>query len=264
MPYSYLELEKRENGVAIITLNNPESLNALGVAISRALTAAFRECEADPAVRVIVLRGRGRAFSAGGNLKEMRESFAAEPGQYMDELTAAVYEAIGALMELDKPVIASVHGSAMGAAMNLVMACDLAVAAEGAVFSESFIRLGLIPGGHATTLLTRLAGPKRALELCLTGRDVRAEEALALGLITKVAPADQLEAETLKLADQLAAGPPLAIQETKKLLRGYWERPSEVQSRIERETQIRMAKTEDFKEGIEAFFAKRKPLFKGR
>jgi len=263
MSEQILLVDKLEGGVAMVTLNNPKVLNALGVEISRELSRVLGELEADPEVRVIVIRGAGRAFSSGGNLRDMRQSFDQDPDAYMDELTREVYGAVDRLLKTDKPVIAQVHGVAYGAAFNLVMACDLAVAARDAVFCESFTKLGLIPGGFATVLLPAMAGPKRAAELCLTAREVGAEEAYAMGLINMVVEPEKLEEETMKLARRVAKAPPLAIRETKRLLRESLTRDHDQQAKIERETQIRMAKTKDYREGINAFFEKRKPEFKG-
>jgi 2-(1,2-epoxy-1,2-dihydrophenyl)acetyl-CoA isomerase len=263
MTYELLIVEKRPNGVAVVTLNQPEILNALGVKISRELKHALTELEEDPETRVVVLTGAGRAFSSGGNLKDMHQSLAGDPGTYMDELTREVYAAVDKLMAFNKPVIAAVHGFAYGAAFNLVLACDLAVCAEGTVFCESFIRLGLIPGAHATTLLPRIVGMRRAADLCLTGRDVSAEEALAMGLVNQVVPAKELIVQALKMADQLAEGAPRALRRTKKLLRSYYENSHREQAEQERMTQIRMAATRDFAEGVTAFVEKRKPRFTG-
>lgn len=262
--YSHLVVETKENGVTVITLNEPKTLNALGVEISRELGQALAAAEADPATRAVVLRGAGRAFSSGGNLADMRAGVAAEPGKYMDELTTAVYGSIKVLLGMNKPVIAQVHGFAYGAALNLAVACDLTVASEDAVFCESFLKLGLIPGGYATLLLPAAVGLKRALDLCLTAREVSAAEALALGLISRVVPAKELEARTMEIAAALAAAPPLALQQSKRLLRSARELPGPDQAKIERETQIRMAQTRDFKEGLDAFFEKRKPKFEGK
>jgi len=264
MDYSYLELEVKDNGVAVITFNSPEKLNALGIEISNELLAALEEIDGDDRARAVVIRGAGRAFSSGGNLADMREGIADDPGKYMDELTAAVYTAIRKVLEMGKPSIAAVHGVAYGAALNLVVACDLAVAAEGTRFCESFLKLGLIPGGLATILLPSAMGLKRATELCLTAREVLAEEALELGLINKVVPADKLEEEAFALAEKCAQAPPLAVAETKRLLWGAHDRKLDEQADLERETQIRMARTKDFKEGIDAFFEKRKPRFTGK
>ena len=193
----------------------------------------------------------------------MHEHIGPGSAKYMDELTSEVYAAVDFLMNMNTPVIASVHGFAYGAAWNLVLACDLAVAAEGTVFCESFIKLGLIPGGHATTLLPRAVGAKRAAELCLTAREVDADEALSLGLVNKVVKKDELESETMKLAGRIAALPPLAVVESKKLLRSYYENSHQKQAAIERTTQIRMASSKDFAEGVAAFVEKRKPEFIG-
>lgn len=263
MAYEFLMVEKKPEGVAVVTMNQPETLNALGVGISRELKSAFAELEEDRETRVMVLKGAGRAFSSGGNLKDMHKSLSGDSAKYMDELTREVYAAVDKLMVLDKPVIAAVHGFAYGAAFNLVMACDLAIAAEGTVFCESFIRLGLIPGAHATTLLPRIVGLRRAAELCLTGRDVSAEEALIMGIINMVVPEKELLDHALKMATKLAETAPLAARRTKQLLRAYYEHGHAEQADLERRTQIRMAGTRDFAEGVTAFVEKRKPKFTG-
>jgi 2-(1,2-epoxy-1,2-dihydrophenyl)acetyl-CoA isomerase len=264
MSYAFLQVEDHAKGVRVVTLNNPRNLNALGVEISRELQVAFAEFGAAPAARVLVIRGAGRAFSSGGNLTDMREGCKTGPGKYMDDLTAALYQAINIMLDLDKPVIAQVHGFAYGAALNLVVACDLAVAAEETVFCQSFLKLGLIPGGYATLLLPAAIGLKRTLDLCLTTREVSAREALSIGLISRVVPEKELEAETMKLAETLAVAPPLAVQETKRLLRASRGRPGPEQAAEERQTQVRMAQTHDFKEGLDAFFEKRPPKFEGK
>ncbi len=263
MAYKYLDVDMKENSVVVITLNNPENLNALGVGLSAELRAALNQFDQDGSARVAVICGAGRAFSSGGNLREMRESFEGDPGRYMDELTAEVYAAVETVLNIEKPIIASVHGAAYGAAFNLVMACDLAVASEDAVFCESFIRLGLIPGGLATVLLPGLAGARTAADICYTGREIKASEALSLGLVNRVVKSSELEDKSMELAAELASRPPIAVRETKRLLRLALDRSPKEQARDERETQVRMAKTSDFQEGVASFFEKRKPLFKG-
>jgi 2-(1,2-epoxy-1,2-dihydrophenyl)acetyl-CoA isomerase len=263
MAYQFLLCENTD-GVTTITLNHPENLNALGKELSREVRIAVEDAGRDPATRVLVIKGAGRAFSSGGDLREMAASLGDRPDRYMDELTREVYGAVGAALALDKPMVASVHGPAYGAAMNLVLACDFALAARGTVFCESFLKLGLIPGGYATTLLTRALGVKRALDICLTAREIPAEEAQRLGMITRVVEPAELEAETKKLASRLAALPPIAVRETKKLFRSFFMNSPEAQSKLERETQIAMAKTGDFAEAVKAFVEKRRPEFRGK
>jgi len=263
MQYKNLKLEKKDTGVLKVTLDHAENLNALGMEMSRELRAALEEAEADDSVRVVLLAGAGRAFSSGGDIREFRKSLQEDAAKYMDELTAEIYPAVQFVMDMQKPVVAAVHGFAYGAAMNLVMACDLAVAAEGTVFCESFLKLGLIPGGLATILLPRALGPKRAAEMCYTASETPAEVALRLGLVNAVVAKDRLEDEAMALAEKVAAAPPLAVRETKRLLREATKGPEDEQAGIERQTQIRMARTDDFKEGVMSFFEKRKPVFKG-
>jgi len=264
MPYEKLLLEKKEDGIAVVSMNDPDRLNALDIVMSRELKECLSALEKDESAKAVVIKGEGRAFSSGGNLRDMRDSFEDDPAKYMDDLTVEVYTAVAAIENMSKPVIAQVHGSAYGAAMNMVLACDLAVAAEGTVFCESFLKIGLIPGGHATRLLSRTMGPKKAAELCYTAREVRHEDALSLGIVNCVVPPHGLEDAVMELAKKIAAAPPVAVRETKRLLREARHRSEDAQSKDERETQIRMAATEDHKEGVMSFFEKRLPEFKGK
>lgn len=263
MEYHCLQIETGEDKTATIILNQPERLNALGIDTARELRAALAELDDNPAVRVIIIKGAGRAFSSGGNIRDMQESLEDDPAEYMDRLTEEVYSAVAAVPELKKPVIASVHGFAYGAAFDLVMACDLAVATSDTVFCQSFIKLGLIPGGLATVLMPRIMGMKKTRELCLTGRNVSADEAYKIGIVSRVVEPPELEKETLELARKLAKAPPLAIARTKELLWNSYHITPDQQAVIERKTQIEMAGTRDYAEAVQAFMEKRKPEFKG-
>lgn len=263
MGYNCLRIETRDDCIACITLDLPERLNALGIEMSSELRRAFYELDENPDVRVIIIRGAGRAFSSGGNIKDMEESLASDPPGYMDRLTEEVYAAVAAVPELKKPVIASVHGFAYGAALDLVMACDLAIAASDTVFCQSFIKLGLIPGGLATVLMPRIMGMKKTRELCLTGREISAEEAYKIGIVSRIADPDDLEKETRKTAEQIAKAPPIAVARTKALLWNSYHITPDQQAVTERKTQIEMAKTKDYAEAVKAFVQKRQPEFKG-
>ncbi|MFX1450266.1 MAG: enoyl-CoA hydratase/isomerase family protein [Promethearchaeota archaeon] len=262
MNFEELILEKKDH-IAIITLNAPENRNALGIVISTELHKALDECDNDPEVRVVVLKGAGKGFSSGGNLKEMRDNLT-NAEQYMDNLLKAIYTAIPKIQKISKPVIASVHGFAIGAGMNLALACDIVVATDNAIFSESFVKVGLIAAGHSTLLLPKLIGLKKAAELCLIGDSISAKEAFNLGIINKIVPEAALESETMEYAKKIADGPPLAVQATKKMLYSYFEHSEEEHAEQERKTQIEMATTDDYREGVMSFFEKRKPVFKGK
>jgi len=263
MGYNSLKTDRWEEGIGRITLDSPERLNALGVETASELRHALFDLDADPDCRAIVVRGAGRAFSSGGNIKDMEESLGQDPADYMDRLTEEVYATVAAVPEMQKPVMASVHGFAYGAALDLVMACDLALAASDALFCQSFIKLGLIPGGLATVLMPRIMGMKKTRELCLTGREISADEAYKLGIVSRVTAPDELENETLKMARQIAKAPPLAVARTKALLWNCYYITPDQQSVIERRTQVEMAKTKDYAEAVRAFMEKRKPEFKG-
>ncbi len=261
--YEELIVEK-EGHIAIITLNAPKNRNALGVVISTELHKALDECDKDSDVRVIVLKGAGKGFSSGGNLKEMRNTLDDNPDIYMNNLLKAIYTAIPKVQKISKPVIASVHGFAIGAGMTLALACDIVIAADNSNFSVSFVKVGLIAAGHSTLILPKLVSLKKAAELCLIGDSISAKEALDLGLINKIVPQAELETATMEYAKKIAAGPPLAVQATKKMLYNYFKQSEEAQAEEERQTQIKMAKTNDYREGVMSFFEKRKPKFKGK
>ncbi|MFX0134930.1 MAG: enoyl-CoA hydratase/isomerase family protein [Candidatus Hodarchaeota archaeon] len=263
MNYKELIIEKKGH-ISIITLNAPQNRNALGIVISTELHKTLDEIEKDPEVRVVVLKGAGKGFSSGGNLKEMRDNLDNDPEIYMGNLLNAIYTVIPKIQKISKPIIASVHGFAMGAGMNLALACDIVVATDNTIFSESFVKVGLIAAGHSTLILPKLIGLKKAAELCLIGDSISANEALELGLINKVVPEAELEAATMEYAKKLAVGPPLAVQATKKMLYNYFNQSEEEQAEEERQTQIKMAKTNDYREGVMSFFEKRKPEFKGK
>jgi len=255
-----------EDGVAVITLSRPEKLNALDEQVARELLECLRRCEEDESVRVVVITGEGRAFSAGGDVKGMFKSIEeGQPGEFMDRLTEPLYKVSLKIREMSKLVIAAVNGPAMGAAFNLAIACDIVVASDNAKFAQSFVRLGLIPGMGGTYLLTRLIGPLKAGELFYTGRTVDAQEAFQLGIVNRVVPHEKLMEEVMKLAKLLAMGPALALARTKKLLEQA-TRATDIRQHLEeeRKMQVESAKTKDYEEGVRAFIEKREPLFQGR
>ncbi|MHA1607564.1 MAG: enoyl-CoA hydratase/isomerase family protein [Candidatus Freyarchaeota archaeon] len=264
MKYETLSV-RVEDGVAIITLSRPDKLNALDEQAARELLQSLKECEKDENVKVVVITGEGKAFSAGGDIKGMMKSIEeGNPGEFMDSLTKPLYEVALHIRRMSKLVIASVNGYAMGAGFNLAIACDIVLASEKAMFAQSFIKLGLIPGMGGTYLLTRLIGPLRAGELFYTGRTIDAQEALSLGIVNRVVPHEKLHEETMKLASSLARGPTLALARTKMLLEKAMHAP-EMSSHLteERLMQIESAKTRDYEEGVRSFIEKRSPDFQG-
>src|SRR5215212_9712399 len=202
--------------VATITLNRPEKLNAFTGTMREDLLAALRACEDDADVRVVELTGAGRAFCAGGDVEFMSGLQKNGDVEAFRKLLDAGRDVVLQIAAMNKPAIAAINGIAAGAGCNLALACDYRVAAEGAKLSESFVRIGLHPDWGGTWLLPRLVGRSRAMEILMTGRMVEAAEALAIGMVDRIAK--DLAAETEQLARTLAAAPPLAIAGIKRAL----------------------------------------------
>jgi 2-(1,2-epoxy-1,2-dihydrophenyl)acetyl-CoA isomerase len=261
MEYANIAVE-RVDGIGRLTLTRPEALNALDKATGEELLDALESFRSDPTVRVVVVTGAGRAFSAGGDIKEM--SRAGElPESFFDELLATLNRVIVAMTEMPKPVIAAVNGIAAGLGFNLALACDIRIAARGAEFTQAFLRIGLIPDGGGTYLLPRIIGWSRAMELILTARSVSSEEALRLGLVTAVVDETDFEATVDSWARQLAAAPTGAVGRVKQLLAQSLTSDLKSQLRFEREMQMACGQSSDFREGITAFLEKRTPRFTG-
>ena len=246
--------------VATLTLDRPEALNALTVAVKVALHGALERIAADRSVRAVILTGAGRAFCAGQDLAEREEPDAAP----LDvELRERYNPIIRALRSMGQPVIAAVNGVAAGAGASIAFACDLRIAAPDARFVLAFGRIGLIPDSGATWFLPRLVGPARAAELAIVGDPVGAEQALQMGLVSRVVPADQLTVDAKALADRIAARPPRAQALTKHALERAWS--IDLDEALEGEAKLQgiAGATADHAEGLAAFREKRLPRFTG-
>ena len=248
------------DGIATITLDRPEALNALTVPMKEALLAAFRSVARDRAVRAVVLTGAGRAFCAGQDLKERLEPDAAPLAVEVRERYNPI---ITAMRRLDRPIVGAINGVAAGAGASLAFACDIRVAADTASFLLAFGRVGLIPDTGATWLLPRLVGASKAAELALIGEPLSAADAERFGLVARVVPAADLPAEAHTLAERLATGAPRANALTKEALALAWENTLEKQIELEADFQGRAGATADHAEGIAAFLERRPPRFTG-
>lgn len=260
MTFANLLVEDR-GAVRRITLNRPDKLNALNHATLTELHAAFEAAGRDPAVRVVVLTGAGpKAFVAGADIAEMN---GLSPAQARD-FSAHGQALMTRIERLGKPVVAMVNGFALGGGLELAMACHLRFAADTAKIGQPEINLGLVPGFGGTQRLLRLAGRPAALELCLLGAPIDAARAAQLGILTRVVPADTLEAEVEAVAGQLAAAAPLALRGILDAVLLGGEAP--LDSGLDYETQVFAVtfSTDDMKEGTSAFLARRKPQFTGR
>lgn len=250
------------DGVATITFNRPVVMNALDVEMLHAFRTSCERAAADPHARVIVLRGAGPAFVVGGDVAMFRDNVAAM-ATLVPQLAAELHHGILALRHAPQPVIAAVHGAVAGAGFSIMLACDLVLAAAGTQFSMAYSRIGTSPDGGATWFLPRLTGYQKAMELMLLADTVDAEAMQRLGVVNHVVAADQLVAETEKLARRLAAGPARAYAETKSLANRAIHAGLAAQLDAEALAFARCAKTQDFVEGITAFTDKRKPLYNG-
>lgn len=249
-----------EEGIALATLNKPDKLNAMDDDIKAGLMSVIEQIREDPEVKVLVITGSGRAFSAGGDINSLAQVNTAVKGR---ERIKKLHRLVLGLVNLEKPVIAAVNGYAVGAGCNLALAADIIYASDKARFSEIFANIGLIPDAGGLYFLPRLVGLAKAKELVFTARMVEAEEAERIGLINKVVPADRLMEETMELARKLAAGPGKALGLAKALLNQStsWDLPTLLEG--EALAQGICMQTADFREGLDAFLKKRKPQFRG-
>jgi len=255
-------LLERDGAVATLTLNRPEVLNALDLDMSRRLAEAASALEQDATVRCVVLRGAGRGFMAGGDVAGFHAAGDAIPG-VAGTLIDTYHQAVRAFARMPKPVIAALHGPVAGAGMSLALATDLAIAAEDMVMTLAYAAIGTSPDGGATHFLPRLVGRRKAMELALLSDRLDAATALSLGLVNRVVPAADLGAETAKLAARLAAGPTRAHAATRRLIAASFEASLDAQLEAERNAFVGCAGTADFREGVAAFVAKRRPDFRG-
>ncbi len=257
-----------DGAIATITLNRPDSLNALDRAMVEALHANLIRVEQDAAIRCVVLRGAGDNFMAGGDIRMFAKALAELPADErqanFEGLIGQVHASIICLRRMEKPVVAAVHGAVAGFGVSLATACDLTLAADATVFTLAYCHIGTSPDGGSTFHLPRAVGMKRAMEIALLGDRFPAEEAARIGLINRVVPAAELEAATAKLAGRLAAGPTAAYARTKRLLNASLDNSLAAQLSAESELFTASTMTDDFREGVTAFLEKRPAGFKGR
>jgi 2-(1,2-epoxy-1,2-dihydrophenyl)acetyl-CoA isomerase len=256
----FIETATRD-GVATITLNRPEKLNAFTGSMREDLLEALRACETDASVRVVVITGAGRAFCAGGDVEYMSGLQKNNDVTSFRKLLDAGRDVILQIASMSKPVIASINGVAAGAGCNLALVCDYRIASGTAKLSESFVKIGLHPDWGGTWLLPRLVGRSRAAEILMTGRMVEAAEALSIGMIDRIAV--DLAEETGKLAATIAAAPPVAVAGIKRALAAADRNDLRTQIELESEHQLRCFQSKDAAEGMAAFFEKRAARFTG-
>lgn len=259
---------EEQDGIVTLTMNRPEERNALSE--EHQMLEFVDMCERlrrDMRIKVVILTGAGSAFSAGGNLKHMRDkkSFSAgSPMNIRDAYRNGIQRIPLALYELDIPTIAAVNGPAIGAGMDLSCMCDVRIASDRARFASSFVKLGIVPADGGAWLLARTIGPAKALELMLTGETFGAGEALAMQLVSKVVPHDTLMHEALAMATAIAQHPPLTLRLSKRLLRESQQVSLATSLEIAAAYQALAHYTADHDEAVAAFLEKRPPRFEGR
>jgi enoyl-CoA hydratase/carnithine racemase len=256
-------LESRRDAVATLTLNRPERLNALNGALGQALLDALNSVAEDAAIRAVMLTGAGRGFCAGGDIDVLRKAREREDATEVEALLKTGKQIILAMARMPKPIIAAVNGPAAGAGASLALACDTCVASEQASFTQSFAKIGLFPDFGGTYFLPRLVGPALAMELILTAATVTAADALRIGLVSRVVSHDHLEQETMVLAARLAAAPPIVARGIKQALGGDGREQLEKALDEEIRWQVACFRSQDCREGLQAFFEKRAPRFQG-
>ncbi|MCX6353166.1 MAG: enoyl-CoA hydratase-related protein [Bacteroidetes bacterium] len=247
-----------EKHIALVRLNRPKELNALNLQLMGELRDALKSLDDNDEVRVIIITGNERAFAAGADIKQMAGKTA------IDMLQIDQFSTWDSIRKTKKPLIAAVSGFALGGGCELSMLCDMIVASENAKFGQPEIKIGVMPGAGGTQRLTRAVGKARAMEMVLTGNFINAQEALSYGLVNRVVPEELYLDEAIKLARDIAAQSPIAVQMAKESVNKTYENHLQEGLFFERKNFYMLFASEDQKEGMAAFVEKRKPDFKGR
>ena len=265
MEYRYVIYESKDQ-IGWITLNRPDVMNAINQEMAGEIVSACRWAEEDDSVRVVVLKGAGeKAFSAGMDLKERAErSFSAIERRQLKIAPGVINFPTQAVAAISKPTIAAIQGYAVGGGLEIALACDIRIASEDAKLGLTEVRRGMIPGSGGTQRITRLVGPAKALEICLSGNLVDAKEAHRIGLVNEVVRKEELLAAAERLAQAILKGAPISVRFIKEAVCKGMELPLDQGLRLEADLSALIAATEDCKEGPRAFAEKREPVWKGK
>lgn len=250
------------DGVATVTFNRPDAANAMSPLCAKEFNDVSLQIEGNQSVRAVVLTGAGKMFCAGGDLAAFKAAGDGARALIL-QMTGDLHLGISRLSRNPAPVIGAINGTAAGAGFSVVMLCDLAISAESAVYTMAYTNAGLSPDGSSTYFMPRKIGDRRARELMLTNRVLKANEALEWGVVNQVVPDDQVMDEAMQLAKKLASGPTQAYGQVKALLNGSFDQSLETQMELEARAIAEMITTADGQEGLDAFLNKRKPEFKG-
>ena len=246
--------------IAYIILNRPERLNSFDTTLGEELYSVLKNISSNPDIRAVVIKGTGKGFCGGGDVKEMH--FAKDKPKFLRDLTKAIHKCVVEIRNMEKPVIAAVNGAAFGAGFSLALACDIIIAVKAARFSTAFIGIGLAPG-CGTQFFTRTVGYQKACEYILTSKVFNSEEARELGIVNRVVESDELETTVEEFVDKFRNLPSIAVGKAKMLINKSFENDMITHLELESKTASESAGTMDFMEGVAAFIEKRKPVFKG-
>ncbi|WOD14089.1 enoyl-CoA hydratase/isomerase family protein [Paraburkholderia kirstenboschensis] len=253
-----------DNGIATITLNRPEKLNAFTDAMQESWLEALEECRTNPDVRVIVMTGTGRAFTTGGDVNSFSASAEQTPANIKARVADGIQRLPRKIAEIDKPVLAALNGLATAGGLDIALACDIRFAAESARFAETYVRMGLIPGVGGAYLLPRIVGTSKALEMFWSADWLDARDAERIGLVNRVFPDEQLMEGTYAFARRVADGAPLAVQLIKRVMRFGLDKDLATAHELVAANLPIVRSSEDHREAVSAFKEKRAPQFKGR
>ena len=259
--YKTLKVDINDN-TAIITLAREQSYNAFDNEMAIDLLRAFEEVQKNQDVRAVLLRAEGKAFSVGGDIKMFADKLDTMPADIPD-IMEVLNTTISTMMNSSKPILAAVQGAVAGVGLSLMLACDLAIAADNAQFTLAYADIGLTPDGGVTYLLPRIVGARKAMQMAMLPELCSAEQALQLGLVNWVVNSNEFDKQTMILMNKLANGPSVAYKRAKELLNQTWKRTLDDQLSAEMHAFTECTTTNDFRRGVEAFLSKSKPMFMG-
>ncbi|GAA0686002.1 2-(1,2-epoxy-1,2-dihydrophenyl)acetyl-CoA isomerase PaaG [Marinobacterium maritimum] len=263
MAYETIEFEITD-GVAVLTLNRPDRMNSFNTEMHAEVRDAIKQAKKSEEVRCLLITGNGRGFCAGQDLSDRNVDPNAEMPNLGESIEKNYNPLIRSLQALEMPVICAVNGVAAGAGANIAFACDIVLAARSASFIQAFCKIGLVPDSGGTWTLPRLVGHARAMALSMLGDKISAEQAMAWGMIWKCVDDETLKDEALTMAKQLATQPTKGLALIKRAIQSSWDNSFDEQLDLERDLQTLAGRTEDYREGVSAFMAKRQPTFKGK